>query len=152
MSGIDREMRCAVELGIAPHGTEISPISEYLSRFDLKGGDSHGALPIGWFGQRCTRSAKEGKPIFSPRHRWRAESAEPQRSPSASSRRAGLPEFADFLPNAGNRFTRGLGHQPTIVGYRGQAEAHPDHARRIGRLAAMDAGVNPTLAARSVSG
>jgi len=108
MSGIDREMRCAVELGIAPHGTEISPISEYLSRFDLKGGDSHGALPIGWFGQRCTRSAKEGKPIF-PRdtdggRRAPNRSAPRQRPPGER----GLPEFADFLPNAGNRFTRGL--------------------------------------------
>ena len=76
------------------------------------------------------------------------EIAEPQRSPSASSRRAGLPEFADFLPNAGDRFTRGFGHQPTVVGDRGQAEAHPDHARRIGRLAAMDAGIDPALSAR----
>src|SRR5206468_819714 len=60
----------------------------------------------------------------------------------------GLPEFADFLPNAGDRFTRGFGHQPTVVGYRSQAEAHPDHARRIGRLTAMDAGVDPALSAR----
>src|ERR1700722_20027949 len=60
----------------------------------------------------------------------------------------GLPELAAFLPNACDRFPRRLGHQPTIVGYRGQAEAHPDHARRIGRLAAMDARVNSTLAAR----
>jgi len=34
-----------------------------------------------------------------------------------------------------------------IVGDRGQAEAHPDHPRCIGRLTAMDAGVDPALAA-----
>src|SRR5437763_7853728 len=59
-----------------------------------------------------------------------------------------LPKFADLPPDAGDRLARGFGHQSAVIGDRGQSEAHSDHARCIGRIGAMDAGVYAAVAAR----
>ena len=68
--------------------------------------------------------------------------------PGLKTGRARLAEVADLGPDARNRLARRLGHQAAVVGDRRQPEPHLDHARRVGRNAAMDAGIDAALVAR----